>query len=48
MHELDGDYMDGQYDYLEWLIKRSELPSLTVVCSGGDQMLGDAANKFLE
>jgi hypothetical protein len=48
MHALEGDYMDAQYDYLEWLIKWAALPSLRVECSGGDQNLGDAANKFLQ
>lgn len=46
--ELPRDYMDKQYEWLEELIKRSELPSFDAECSDGEQKLADAANKLKE
>lgn len=46
--ELPRDYMDKQYEWLEELIKRSELPSFDPECSEGEQKLADASNKLKE
>jgi len=46
MVELNYDYMDEQYAWLEELIRRSELPPIEIKCNNGEQKWPDAKNKF--
>jgi hypothetical protein len=38
--------MDKQYEWLEELIKKSEMPPLEPKCENGEKQLADASKKF--
>ncbi|KAH7079690.1 hypothetical protein FB567DRAFT_533126 [Paraphoma chrysanthemicola] len=44
--EVEADYIDKQYEWLEELIRKSELPPLTPNCINGEEPLADASEKF--
>lgn len=45
-HTVARNYMDEQYNWLQQLIKLSDLPDFKPECSGGQQKVNDAANKY--
>tara|TARA_R110002003_G_scaffold534_19_gene20332 strand:- start:6569 stop:6769 length:201 start_codon:yes stop_codon:yes gene_type:complete len=44
--KIEADYMDKQYEWLEELIKKSEMPPLEPKCENGEKQLADASKKF--
>ncbi|KAH7071451.1 hypothetical protein BKA63DRAFT_568584 [Paraphoma chrysanthemicola] len=43
---LEADYMNKQYEWLEELVRKSELPPLIPNCINGEEALSDASGKF--
>jgi hypothetical protein len=46
VYDVESDYMDSQYAWLEELIKKSEMPPLEPKCENGEWQLADASKKF--